>query len=186
MRVLTQREKKTIRYGALGIAAYLALFCGVQVWKFFEKQRTEYGRLLQTARELKREVEVHETRALTVQKLMEGFQIDPAKLCSTTVVAQASAAIQKAALSSGIQLGPIRESPARPSSREIGSMQVEGTGPVPAITALLSRLETVGFPLVIESAQMAPAMGKQGQLKLNLTILILDFEQWRKPEVPHA
>jgi hypothetical protein len=67
----------------------------------------------------------------------------------------------------------------------LASMQIEGTGPVPAVMGLLSRLESVGFPLIIDSVQLTPDV-RPGQLKMNLTILILDFEQWKKEAAPHA
>ena len=111
--------------------------------------------------------------------------MDPAKLSRTSVVAEASAAIQKAAMGGGIQLGPVRESPARPSSKELASMQIEGMGPVPAVMGMLSRLESVGYPLIIDSVQLTSDM-RPGQLKVSLTILILDFEQWKKEGPPHA
>lgn len=84
-----------------------------------------------------------------------------------------------------VQVGPVRESPARPSSKELATVQLEGTGPVPAVMGLLSRLESVGFPLIIDSVQLTPDM-RPGQLKVNLTILILDFDQWTKEGSPHA
>jgi hypothetical protein len=185
MRTLTDREKRTIRFGASVIAIYGLLFGGFQVWKFFGKRHTDYQRLLMQAEALKREVRVYEDRALVVKKLMEGFRMDPAKLSRTTVVAEASAAIQKAATGGGVKLGPVRESPARPSSKELASMQLEGTGPVPAVMGLLSRLQSVGYPLVIDSVQLTPDM-KPGQIRVSLTILILDFEQWKKEGQPNA
>jgi len=72
----------------------------------------------------------------------------------------------------GREPGPVRESPARPSSKELASMQIEGTGPVPAVMGMLSRLESVGYPLIIDSVQLTTDM-RPGQLKLSLTILIL-------------
>jgi hypothetical protein len=116
---------------------------------------------------------------------MESLRLDPAKLSRTSVVAEASSAIQKAAMSGGVQVGPVRESPARPSSKELASVQLEGTGPVSAVMGLLNRLESVGFPLIIDSVQLTPDM-RPGQLKVNLTILILDFDQWTKEGSPHA
>lgn len=185
MRTLTDREKRTIRLGAAVIAIYVVLFGGFQLWKFLSTRHSDYQRLLVQAEALKREVRVYEDRALVVRKMMEGFRMDPARLSRLTVVAEASAAIQKAALGGGVQLGPVRESAARPSSKELASMQLEGTGPVPAVMGLLSRLESVGYPLVIDSVQLTPDT-KPGQLKLSLTILILDFEQWKKEGQPRA
>ena len=120
-----------------------------------------------------------------LKKLMDAARMDPSRLSRTSLVAEASSAIQKAALSGGIQVGPVRESPGRPASKELASMQMEGTGPVPAVMNLLSRLETVGFPLIIDSVQLTPDM-RPGQLKVNLTILILDVDQWIKEGPPHA
>jgi hypothetical protein len=117
---------------------------------------------------------------------MEAFNLDPATLSRTTVVAQASAAIQKAAASSGIAVGSVRESPARASSKELASIQLEATGPVPAVTSLLGRLQSVGYPLVVETVQINAEPTRPGQIKLNLTLVVLDFEQWKKGAVPNA
>jgi hypothetical protein len=117
-----------------------------------------------------------------LEKLKENFHIDPAKLSKATLVAEASAAIQKAATSGGIQLGPVRESPARASAKELASMQLEGMGPPPAILGLLHRLTTLGYPFVIDTVQVNPETTRPGMLKVNLTIVILDFDQWKKEE----
>jgi hypothetical protein len=185
MRTLTHREKRTIRLGAAGIAVYLLIFGGLQVAKVFGKRHEDYQQLVKQAEALKQEVRLYEDRSLAVKRMMESFRMDPARLYRTSVVAEASAAIQKAAMGGGIQLGPVRESPARPSSKELASMQIEGTGPVPAVMGMLSRLESVGYPLIIDTVQLTPDM-RPGQLKVSLTILILDFDQWKKEASPHA
>ena len=105
--------------------------------------------------------------------------MDPGKLSKASLVAEASAAIQKAARNGGVQIGPVRESPARTSATELTSMQLEGVGPVPAVMTLLHRLETVGFPLIVDSVQINPEPSRPGTLKLSLTIVILDFDQWK-------
>ena len=111
--------------------------------------------------------------------------MEPQKLSKTTLVAEASAAIQKAAASGGVQVGPIRESPSRSSSKELASMQLEGVGPVPAVIALLHRLETLGYPLLLDAVQINPDTTKPGVVRLHLTIAILNFEQWNEDK-PHA
>jgi hypothetical protein len=183
MRTLTPSEKRTILISGLVVVLYFSIFGMPSGWKSFNQGRADYLKLRQDAEKLKREVDVYTNRVLRAQKLMEGFQMDPAKLYRTSVVAQASAAIQKAATSGGMAVGPIRESPARGSNKELASMQLEGSGPVPAVMAFLSRLESVGFPVVIDSVQLTPDM-RPGQLKLTLTLVILDFDQWKEP--PHA
>ncbi|MDB6110098.1 MAG: hypothetical protein JWR69_1848 [Pedosphaera sp.] len=186
MPAMTVREKRTVRIAAVGIAIYLALFCGVRSWKYVEARRSDYRRLVAEAQSLKEELRPYETKILLTTKLMETFHLDPAKLSKASLVAEASAAIQKAASSGGIQLGPIRESPARSSSKELASMQLEGTGPIPAVMSLLHRLQSLGYPLIVESVQINPDATKPGMVKLNLTIIILDFEQWKTEEMPNA
>src|SRR5436190_4117492 len=149
MATLTPREKRTLRFAALAVGIYLVLFLGWRGWAKLEGKRSEYQQLLTEAQRLRRELQPYENRVLLTQKLKENFHLEPQKLSKATVVAEASAAIQKAATSGGVQVGPIRESPARATAKELTSMQFEGVGPVPAVMALLSRLETLGFPLVI-------------------------------------
>jgi hypothetical protein len=186
MRTLTPQEKRTIRIASVGIAVYLALFGGFKVWQFFERQRADYRKLLVEADDLKREVKRYEGKIEVTKKLMEAFHMDPAKLTRTTVVAEASAAIQKAARDGGFQIGTVRESPARPGSREVSTIQLDGSGPVQATMGMMSRLETCGYPLIIDAAQVSADPSKPGQVKLSLTIIILDFEPAKKAEAPRA
>lgn len=186
MRTLTHREKKTVRYAAVGLAIYLALFGGFQVWKMFEQRRSDYLQLVAEAQNLKLDVRRREARLAHVKLLMEAFHLNPARLTRATIVAEASSAIQKAAQSSGLQLGPVRESPPRTSSKELASIQLEGSGPVPATLGLFQRLNTCGYPLIIDSVQLSSDPMRPGQVKFNLTVIILDFEQWKSAETPHA
>jgi len=111
--------------------------------------------------------------------------MEPQKSSKATLVAEASAAIQKAAGSGGVQFGPIRESAARASAKELASMQFEGSGSVSSVMTLLHRLQTLGYPLIIDSVQMTPET-RPGMVKVHLTIVILDFEQWKNGELPNA
>jgi hypothetical protein len=186
MRTLTDHEKRTIRFAAVGLSIYLVLFGGLRCWKFLEIRRADYQRLVKEAGGLRLEVQRYEDKVLLVKKLMEGLRVDPAKLSRESLVGAASDAIQKAAATGGLKLGPIRESPARPSTKELASMQLEGAGPVPAVTTFLLRLETLGYPMIVDSLQLSPEPTRPGMLKLNLTIIILDFEQWKKEQAPNA
>lgn len=186
MRALTDREKRTVRLGTAVVGAYLLLVGGTQVTRFFERKRVEYQKVVKEARTLKGEIQLYEDKAIALKKMMETFNLDPARLSRTTAVAEASAAIQKTAASTGIQVGAVRESSSRPSSKELGTIQMETTGPVPAITALLGRLEAVGYPLIVETVQFAAEPTRPGQIKMSLTIQVLDFDQWKKSEGPNA
>ena len=186
MRTLTNQEKRTVRLGAIAISIYLALFCGLRVWKYLANRRVEYQRLVTEAKILKRDLQVYQDKALVVQTLMESLHLDPAKLSKASAVAETSAAIQRAAATGGIQLGPIRESAARPSAKELASMQLEGVGPVPAVVTFLHRLEVIGCPLIVDSVQISQDPSKPGMVKINLTIVILDFDQWKNEERPNV
>jgi hypothetical protein len=106
-------------------------------------------------------------------------------LTRASVLAQASAAIQSAALGGGVAIGPVRESPARPASSELGSIQLEAVGPAPALLKFVQQTRSLGYPLMIDSMQVGSEPSRPGQVKLNLTILVLDFDQW-KQEKPHV
>ena len=183
MLTLTERDKRTLKLAAIGITVYLALFFGWRGWKHLESIRAEYHDLLLSAQRLQRDIAVHENKVLLTQKLKATLRLDPQHLSRATLVGEASAAIQKLAAGGGIQLGPVRESPARASSQELASMQLEGAGTVPAVMGLLHRLEILGFPLIIDSVQVAPD-SKPGQVKVTMTIVILDYDQWK--ETPRA
>ena len=184
MRTLTDHEKRTVRRAAVGIAIYLVLFGGFKVWKFLETRRVDYRQMVSDANDLRVKVQTYQAKAITAKKMMEDFHLDPAKLSRDTIVGEASSAIQKAAQASGIQVGTVRES-ARGSGDEVASMQFEGSGPVPAVTGLLNRMQTLGYPLIIDSVQITPD-NRPGMVKLSLTIVILDFEKWKNAEATHA
>lgn len=176
---LSDHERRTIRIAAIGLAIYLVLFFGWRVWSRFETVRADYQKLVRDAERLRKDLQPYENKALLLEKLKEISRIDPAKLVKATLVAEASAAIQKAAQGGGVQLGPIRETAARSSAKELTSMQLECVGQIPAIVSLFHRLETLGYPLLIDSVQINPNTNPPGTVKLSLTVVILDYEQWK-------
>ena len=174
---LTDREKRTLRFAGMGIAIYLALFGGFEVWKYFEAKRSDYRQLAQDAENLRQHTLPYRDKVLVVKKLMDDFHLDPARLKKASVVSDASAAIQKAAKAGGVQLGPIRETPAHGSGATLATMQLESSGQVPAMLSFLASLNTIGFPLVVDSVQLSADKNRPDQVKMNLTIIILNFDQ---------
>jgi hypothetical protein len=181
---MTERDKKTIRFGGVIVVIYLACFFGFKAVKKGKSRREDYAALVKRAQSLQDEVRAQENKALLFEKLTEATKLDPRKIKKQTLVADASAAIQTAAQQSGMQLGPLRETPGRGSGRELSTFQVEGTGPVPAALGLLHKVKTLGFPLIIDSVQFSPAQNRPGQLKVNLTVIILNYDQFK--EGPNA
>ena len=186
MRPLTERENRLIRLAVAGIVIYLALFYG---WRFLAAKRADYRKLLSEAQTLRQEVQPFQDKVLLVQKMMDDFHIDPVTLKRETVVADASAAIQQAAKSGGLQLGPIRESPARTAgTTALTTVQLESSGQVPATLAFLAGLNRIGFPVVVDSVQFTADHSRPGQVKMSLTISILDFGRQKvaKPKPAEA
>ena len=179
MRPLTDREQRTVRLGGIGVAIYLMLFLGLQAWKHGERRRAEYQALVREAVVLNDKLGVYDEKVVAARRLMEEFRLDPARLSRPTLVAQATAAIQQAALQRGIQLGPVRETPSHASGTELSAIQLEGTGPVPAVLRFLESLRTLGYPLITDSLQLTPAAAGPGPVKVNVTLVIPDFEQWK-------
>jgi hypothetical protein len=181
MRALNDKERRTLRWAGIALGIYLGLFYGVDGVKRLEAHRTEYQRLVGQARQLDNELRPYENKLLLIEKLRSNFQLDPTTLSRAAIVADASAAIQAAAQSGGVQIGPIRESPGSVAARELAAMTIEGTGQVRAVMQLIHRVATLGYPLIVESIQITPAQNPPGQVAVVLQIVILDFNRW-KPE----
>lgn len=186
MRTLTDQEKRTVRIAGALIAVYLVAFFGWRGWSSLDAKRADYKRMVVEATSRKQQLQLYQDKVVKIKELMEKFNLDPAKLSKASVVAEASDAIQKAAASGGVQLGPIRESHGRSSAKELASMQLEGNGALPAVMALLHRLESLGYPVIVDSVQLTPNAMRPGMVKVTLTILIMDFEAWKIKEAPNA
>ena len=186
-RPLTLREKRIIRIAAVSVSIYLALLYGSVVRDYFTARRHAYEELVQQARDLRGVIKPYEEKIATATNLMARFQMDPVKLKRASVVAEASAAIQQMAVSGQVAVGPIRETPGRPSAREAGSIQFEGTGPVAAVMALLHNLDHCGFPVIIDAVQLTSDPRMPNGVKVNLTLVVLDFDAWKpKGEKTHV
>ncbi len=186
MRTLSPSEKRTIRYAVIGLAIFLAAFGGIKLWSFFAHRRADFLQMVGEARQLRRQTGLEAEQAVMVKKLMDEFHLDPALLKTNSAVAEASAAIQKAATTGGVKPGTIRESPGKPSDKSLATIQFEGAGPVAGVISLLHRLPLLGYPLLIDSLQITADPARPDQVKLNLTIIVLDFEQWKNMEAHHA
>ena len=174
---LSQRDQRTLRLALAGIVIYLCVFYGAEGIAKLEKQRKDYHALLDRAQNLKREFEPFRTKVELMEKLKGNFRLDLASLKPDTLIADTSATIQRVALAQGIELGPLREASPRVGSRELTSIQLEGTGKVPAILSLLHQLTTLGYPVLLDQVQLTPQTSQPGLLKFNLTLVILDWKQ---------
>jgi len=137
---------------------------------------------VQQAKDLRDIIQPYEEKIQTVTNLMDRFHMDPNKLQRSTVMAEASAAIQKAAAAEKVGVGPIRETPGRPSAKEAGSIQFEGTGPIASVMDLLHHLDHIGFPVIIDTVQITSDPRIPNGIKVSLTIVVLDFDAWKPKE----
>ena len=183
---LTARDRRTIRLAGMGLSAYLVVFGGWQLLSFLSQRHTEYRQLQRDAAALRLRFELYDSRAIRLQRLMESFQMDPARLNQTTLVAEIGTALQQSAAQGGIQLGPIRETLSRGNERELGTIRLEASGQVPALMAFLHRLRGLGFPLVIDSLQLSPEPNRPGMIKLSLGLILLNYERWDQKEGPNV
>jgi hypothetical protein len=184
---LNPREKRLLSFAIVGISIYLALFGGLKLWRQLEARRGKYEQMITDANRISHQIRPYENRVLLAEKLKETYRLNPQKLSRTTVVAEASAAIQKEAKDRKVGFGPIRETAIRrgSTSKELASIQVEGSGPVTGVLELLQRLPALGYPIIIDSVQITPE-NKPGNVKVSLTLVILDYDNWKTQEAPRA
>lgn len=186
MTTITEREQRTLRIAGIGILLYLTLFFGAKLIKGASSLRAAYDQQVRAAQTLRSEVQTYEVRALRLQRLMEQLQLEPGKVATNSIIAQTSAALQQAAVAGGLQIGSIRESVARSSERELGTIQLDATGLPLSIMSFLARLEHLGFPVIVDAVQLSSEPRGPGMLKVNFSLIILDFEQWKPRKAPHA
>jgi hypothetical protein len=185
-RTLTASERRTIRQGALVILIFLALFGGFKACKFFAGLRTHYLAMVVEARQLRLDAASDSDEAMVVKKMMTDFHLDPGTLSTNSAVAEANAAIQKAARIGGIQIEAIHESPGGNSSKELATIEIEGSGQSTAVVTLIRQLPLLGSPLVIRSLQLTANSMPPGQVKLKVTVVVLNFDEWKRGGAPNA
>ena len=183
---ISEKDKRTIRLGGTALAIYLVAFFGFKTWKRLEKGRADFQQLVRKVEREQLETRRQENDVLLFEKLSDVYKLDPRKLPRERLVAEASAAIQNAARQGGFALTSVRETAGRSTGRELSTLQLDGMGQVQSALNLLHTVQTLGYPVVIESVQFFQDAKKPGMLKLNLVLAILDFEQWQKGTVPNA
>ena len=186
MRTLSSSEKRTIRFGAIVLGAAFILLAGQKVWRFFSQQRATYVNLLKEVKQRRAELKPYPGRVQDIQAMMEKFHMDPNTLSRTSVVAETSAAILKAATAGQVALGPIRETAARSTGKELATMQLDCTGKIASVLAFIHKFDSIGYPVIIDSVVLTAEPMKPGMLKAHLALIILDFEQWKGEGQPRA
>lgn len=179
MTPLTDRDKRTLRLGALGLAIYLVVFFGVKFVRYLESERTAYANLVLDARLLKQQWETQQARTELIEKLRKESGVDLSKVPKASLVTKTSEAIQQAAMSGGVKLGPMRETPGNNSRGELAVVQLEATGQVQAVLNLIHQMHSLGYPVIIDGIQMKPDPRQPNMLRLDVDLVILDLDKWQ-------
>lgn len=180
MRSLTDHEKRTIRIATVGLLLYLGALYGPRAWRHLTSGGVRQTTLVREVAAFERDLVPYENRLLRLEQLKTETRLASNHLPNLQLVAEVSAAIQNAALSRGVKLGPMRESAGRPSAKELASVRLEALGPLPALLGWLGTLENLGFPLVVDTLQLEADVRQPNVLKLNITVIIVDLEQWKE------
>lgn len=183
---LTERDQRTVRWASVGLGVYLALFAGWKGMTLLNHKLSAYRKLQREAADLRTRFDTYNARAIRLQRLMEKHQMDPSALNRTTLVAQATSALQQSAMQGGVQLGAVRETLSRAADRELGTIQLEANGQVPALLSFLHRVRGMGFPFIIDGLQLTAEPTRPGMIKMRLGLILLNFEQWKDSEVPRG
>lgn len=186
MRSLSEREKRTIRLAAVLVMIYLAGVYGLKGWRYVEAVGDQYGELKLQVRTLNTEILRERAKAQRLANLKKSLRIDLERLRQVTAVAEAREAVFKAAQQLGVQLGPSRETQGRSAARELAVLHLEGQGQTPSVVHFVHSLKSLGYPLVLDRLQISAVPGKPGQVKLSLSVALLNYAAWKKPEKTSA
>jgi hypothetical protein len=179
MTPLTDRDKRTVRYAAIGLAIYLVVFFSVKLVRRLENERTAYANLVLDARLLKQQWETQQARTELIEKLRKESGVDLSKVPKASLVTKTSEAIQQAAMSGGIKLGPMRETPGNHSRGELAVVQLEATGQVQGMLNLIHQVQALGYPVIIDGLEMKPDPRQPNMLRLDVDLVILDLDKWQ-------
>ena len=176
---LSEKDRKTLKYGALIIVVYLSLFYGRSILAMFEGSRVQYFEQWEEARDLGDLFASYENKGLKVEKLRHQYQLNVNQLSSTNLVGQAGRSIQELVKQSEYKLGQIRETLGGGGNGIAATFQLEANGPLKSLMPLLHRLQTTGYPLIIESLSLRTDKRKQGEVQWSATVIVLDYSKWK-------
>ena len=179
MRALNEREKRTIRIGAIALATYLLVFGGLKMWRWLEARRSAYGELELELSRLENERLRMETRQVRLGKLEKQFALDLVAWNPQTIVHEVRAGIDALAKKRKVALPPIRETNGLRQSGEFRKFLVKGSGTTVAVAQFVDELSGIGFPLVVNSFRLDKNGTKPGQVKFDLDVAILDYGSYQ-------
>lgn len=178
---MSEKDKRTLRYGAMFIVLYLSVFYGRSLLGVFEGNRQTYFQKLDEAEELGVLFRSYETRGMKLEKLRDKLQLDVHRLDSTNLVGNVGRSIQALVKQSGYKMGQVREVAGGGSKGAAATLQIEGTGPLKSFMPLMQRIRTTGYPLILDSLSIRTDKRKAGQLQWSADLIILDYKKWKTP-----
>ena len=177
---MSEKDKRTLRYGAIAIIVYLSLFYGKSLLGLFEGNRQDYFKKLDEAEQLGALFRSYETKGMKIEKLRGQLGINVHDLSNTNLVGNVGRKIQELVKASGYKMGQIREVAGRGGQGVAATLQIEGTGPLKSLMPLMHRFRHTGYPLIIDSMNIRAEKRKPGQLQWSVDVIILDYSQWKQ------
>lgn len=172
---MNDREKRLVIITAIGLSVYLILFFGKDFIGGLEKNRIDYLKMEKSVKEGVVKLRPYSDRSLLLEKLRQKMNLEVRNQDPEKLVALTSLAIQQTAKTSGINIGPLRES----RGTGISSLKFEANGKYESMVKFMRGIATSGYPVIIDSMQMNMDPSKKGTVKLNLSIGIIDFNKYK-------
>jgi hypothetical protein len=181
VRKLTARERRLIRFSALGLGLYLIAYLGFAAFRGLEELRAEHGalrRYVQSSDERLARALVEQQR---LARLRRQCPLALERLDQKTVVGDARVALEQAAKSCGVSLATVRETPGRLRALEHTVFQVSGGGKDQNVVRFVDRMHRLGYPFVLDNVQVKAAKAP-GQVTFSFSAALLDFARWSGEE----
>ena len=182
VRALTDRDKRTLRFGGGAVVVYLAIFYGGKGVAVLEEQRDAYTAIAQAGERLKFEILQERNKARRLDALRAELRIELASLDQETVVGETRNAIRQAAKKCGVGVSTFKELPGSAGARYLATIQLAGGGPVLSTLAFIQRLRRSGYPILFE--RLALTAGKPGQVSFSMAAVVVNFTSYQAPVLP--
>jgi hypothetical protein len=186
MRTLTAREKRTVAIGAAIAGLYLFLLGALEGVTWLEDRRREHADLQSRIGALRVGNLGEAAKREKLAALVEKWKLLPESFVPESVVARARSLLLSTAVECQVGITTSRETSSALAERESGRVHVEGMGPSVAVVRLLSRLDGLGLPLIVDRLTLDANPQQPDFLRLGLDVVVLNPNAWKPPEASNV